>query len=449
MRMSQRPTIYFPIESKTRELAGRLLIARFLLQCGFRAVVGFNDSVISGSGLLPRGIYFLKGMNAVQKRMASIFKRQGYRVMAIDEEALGISDRWFLTKDVDQEISPVLDMVFCQSDNQRKALLTQKGFTNQQLTVSGNPRIDLLMPPLKFALDKDANLIDERYGRFVLINTNSGSINNLWGDMRRYLGLLMEIGWFDPNNPDDRALVDDHLEHDRNNFEALRELIEALSKSRPDIAIVVRPHPSEASSTWEEFAKGVRNLQIVSDSEPTPWLQAAHVVVTTGCTTGFEAVLLGKPTISLVVQPNHVRHPSFFMANQISVICRSVSESVQLLQDHWDGKINLARLNKNARTTALNKHMKIDDGILASERIANAISKYGFIAPDDDRMIAIDPEQECHLRQIVKRVKWDKGSFSAEDIRAWMRIFDAHLGAGQPVQVRDVGWSTFELISSD
>ena len=92
--MFRPPTVYFPIESKTRELGSRLLIARFLLQFGFKVVVGFNDAVISGSRWWPRGIYFLKGMNSVQKRMASVFKRQGYSVVAIDEEALGIrSDR--------------------------------------------------------------------------------------------------------------------------------------------------------------------------------------------------------------------------------------------------------------------------------------------------------------------------------------------------------------------
>mgnify|MGYP001247696063 CR=1 FL=1 len=447
--MAYRPTVYFPIESKTRELGSRLLISRFLLSHGFKTVVGFNDTVVSGSGSWPRGIYFLKGMNTVQKNMTSIFKRQGYRVFAIDEEALGISDGWFLTKDVDPEICKLLDLVFCQGASQRDTLESVRGFSREQLVVSGNPRTDFLRTPLKSTLYRDAAHINEHYGRFVLINTNSGSINNIWGDLRRYLGLLVEIGWFNPESADDRSLVDDHLEHDRNNFHALRELIKDLSDRRPDIPIVVRPHPSEASGTWEQFAEDFSKVIIITDSEPAPWLQAADVVVTTGCTTGFEAVMLGRPTISLVAQPNHVRHPGFFVANQVSVVSTSVSKAMRLLEDHWDGKINLEAMEEFERTANLKEHVEIQEGMLASERIANAIADRSFLDTGETRLISIEPEHETHLRQIVKKVKWEKGFFTTDEIGGWLNTFDAHLGVSVPIRIRDIGWSTYELCGPD
>ena len=445
--MSRPATIYFPVESKARELASRLLITRSLLPHGHKVVVGFNDTVVSGSRWWPRGVYFLKGMNAVQKRMASIFRRQGYRVIAIDEEALGICDAWFLTKDVDPEIAPLLEIVFCQGGNHLDALAAHRGFTKEQLVESGNPRIDLLKAPLKSTLDKEAAYIKERFGRFILINTNSGSINNIWGDLRRYLGLLVEIGWFDPENADDRALVDDHLEHDRNNFGALRELMENLSGRRPDISVVVRPHPSEGSGVWAEFAEKLSNVTIVSDTEPAPWLWAADIVLTTGCTTGLEAVLLGKPAVSLVAQPDHVRHPGFFIANRISVVAPAVSEAVQLLEDHWDGKVDVAKIEEKTRAAALANHMRVDNGILASDRIAREIAERGFEGADDHRDVAIDPEHENYLRKTIKKVKWEKGSFTAAEIRDWLQLFDSLLGAKQHVEIREMGWSSFELSS--
>lgn len=168
----------------------------------------------------------------------------------------------------------------------------------------------------------------------MLVNTNSGSVNNVWGDKRRYLGLLVEIGWFDPASEADRLLVEDHLEHDQNNFQALQDLIGGVSERRPDIQIIIRPHPSERSDTWIKFAKTLPSVEVVSETEVGPWLQASDIVVTTGCTTGMEAALLGKPAISMVVQPEHIQHPSFFVANKVNMVSDSVSRTEELITGH-------------------------------------------------------------------------------------------------------------------
>jgi surface carbohydrate biosynthesis protein len=439
------PIIYLPVESKNRELAGRVLLARYLLRAGFRVVVGYNQTVISGSRWFPKGTYLIKGLNGVQKRIAEIFRKQGHRVLAIDEEALGLSDAWFIAKNVDPEIVSHVDLVFCQGQRQLGALEKYFDFEAGQLALTGNPRIDFLRPPLNRVISEQSKEIRHRLGRFVLINTNSGSINNLWGDPRRYLGLLVEVGWYDPDNPADKALVDEHLEHDRNNMVALKSLIELLADKRPDISLVVRPHPSERSEFWEDIAAGKPSVTVVCDTDAPPWLDAAGIVVTTGCTTGLEARLLNKPALSIIDEPLDHNFSTYFVANEVNLVVRSIDHAFEHVCGHWDGRIDLMSTDTAVRERSLAENLEIDDSASATSKIAAGIIDHAARAPATDRDVYVHDDHESYLRQNVKRVQWDKGAFERREIDNWMLAFDRHLGESVAFDLREISWSAFEM----
>ena len=443
------PIIYMPLESKVRELPSRILLSRYLLRCGFRVVLGYNQTIVSGSRWFPNGVYLIKGLNAVQRRMAAIFRGHGHRVLAIDEEALGLSDEWFIAKNVDPEIVSLVDEVYCQGPRQRRALVNHFDFSDQQLALNGNSRVDFLLPPLKSIFQAEVRGIKDRFGKFVLINTNSGSVNNLWGDPRRYLGLLVEVGWYDPDNPDDKALVDEHLAHDRGNLVTLKSLIELLSERRPDISVVVRPHPSERSKVWEDIAANRPSVTVVTDTNAPPWLDAASLVVTTGCTTGLEAALLNTPAISVNVEAEGHRFSSFFVANEINLLTRSVEETLDRIADHWDGRLDLESLEARTRKSSLADHLDIDGTGSATAKIAARIADNLSVTQPTDREVSISDEHEAYLRGHVKRVQWDKGAFDREEINGWMTLFDQHLKEETRFDLREISWSAYELTANN
>jgi surface carbohydrate biosynthesis protein len=442
------PIIYMPLESKVRELPSRILLSRYLLCRGFRVVLGYNQTIVSGSRWFPKGIYLIKGLNAVQRRMAAIFREHGHRVLAIDEEALGLSDEWFIAKNVDPEITSLVDEVYCQGPRQRRALADRFNFTDQQLALTGNSRVDFLLPPLKAIFEAEVRDIKGRHGKFVLINTNSGSVNNLWGDPRRYLGLLVEVGWYDPENPDDKALVDEHLAHDRGNLETLKSLIELLAERRPDISVVVRPHPSERSKIWQDVAIDLPSVTVVTDTNAPPWLDAASLVVTTGCTTGLEAALLNTPAISVNVEPEGHRFSSFFVANEVNPVTRSIEDSLDWITGHWEGTVDLTSMEAEARRNLLTDHLEISGSGFATAKIAASIGDRLSGTPSTDRAVTISDEHEAYLRGHVKRVQWDKGAFDASEITSWMALFDQYLEEESRFDLRDISWSAFELTAA-
>jgi surface carbohydrate biosynthesis protein len=437
---------YLPIESRTRELPSRVLIARALVDRGITAVIGFGEAVYAGGTWWPRGVYLGKGLNAVQARIAAILRHHGHRFAAIDEEALGISDPWFMCRDIDPTASDLVDRVFCQGDVQRLALMEHRNFLADQLVVTGNPRIDLLRTPFRSMYVSRVDKQRADNGKYVLFNTNSGSINNIWGDLRRYVGLLREIGWFDPDKAEDRDLVDDHLTHDRNNFQAMQRTIRLLSERCPDLRIVVRPHPSERPDAWITLAEAIPNLAMVDNSEPAPWIAGAELVVTTGCTTAMEAFVLGRPAISVIDQPEGVRHPGFFLANDLSIICRSPEAAVERICAHLAGQIDLAASDRAARNAAFARHIAVDESVLAAERIAETIAAIldGANRPREQlgRQLSFTAAQHDILKQRVKKIPWIKGSFTRAYVGELLQDFDSCLGTSVGVDVTELPWST-------
>ncbi|MBM86359.1 MAG: hypothetical protein CMM47_10105 [Rhodospirillaceae bacterium] len=441
------PIVYMPVEVKERELAARVLMARALAERGIASVIGFGEAVTRGAAFWSAGIYLIKGLNAVQKRTATRIRAHGHWLIALDEEAFGVADSNYMAKDIDPEIAPLVDLVFGQGEIQRTTLVEKRGFVPEKVLVTGNPRADLFRTPLREEVEARATKIRTRIGRFVLVNTNTGAVNSSWGSEDRYRGILAEIGWFDPRDPEGVALVDEHLRHDRENFQAVIALLRTLASKDPDIPVIVRPHPTERAETWQELVRDLPSVQIVHDTEPTAWLVAADLVVVTGCTTGLEAFMLGTPVLSMIENPAGLRFPEFFAANKVTVVAASSAKAAALVSRHWNRLTDLGEIDLSRRQEALQSYIQSSGSKLAVDQIAEVLrgnltarsSKNLHFAP------IIDADFDDILKKNVKRVKWDKAKFSVSEVRALVERFDRHLGQRPVVTVRDLAWSTFLL----
>jgi len=436
--------VYIPIELSSRELLSRLLIARSLVKKGFVTVIGFAMAVNSGNRYWPVGNYLLKGMNKVQLRYAEQMRRQGHRVYVIDEEALGISDDWLIARDVDESIVSCVDEVFCQGNSQKLALLKHRKFRKEQLPVTGNPRVNLLTPPLRKTLEAPALSIRKEHGRFILINTNSGSINNIWGNIEIYKKILNEIGWFDPNNSDDKNLLEQSIKYDTINLNSLHEFARIMLAEHPEVPIVVRPHPSENHKTWENLLKDLSNVKIIVDTNATPWILASELVITTGCTTGLEATLLGKPAISLMVGHRKNRLFNYYMANLVNVVTESIREAVDKVWQHWIGEVDLLTENQLAREKHLQHHLFMGNQP-SQENISNQIrwekNKDGQYFPE----IKIDNAHKKFLRQVTRTIHWKKGSFTEDYLKECMYDFDSSFQERTLMKISNLSWSVYKI----
>lgn len=297
---ARSPALYLPVEDRHREFDAKLLVAAAAAERGLIAIVGQQALLTQFLGAWVPGIFVAKGLNRVQRRFVDAARRFGHLVAVIDEEAMGVADPDYMAKDVDPAIDPGGLLVLAQGEVHAAMLRDRRGFPAGAVAVTGNPRLDLLRPPLNGAIEDEAAAIRDRFGPFVLANTNTCAVNSAWGDLSRYRHLCEGIGWVRPGDPAEEAMWDLHVAHDRASEAAMIEAIGLLRKRLPGHAIVVRPHPSERLETWVDRFAGTDRVHVIREGSHLPWMRAADLTIHTSCTTGLEADLAGCRAISLV-----------------------------------------------------------------------------------------------------------------------------------------------------
>ncbi len=301
--------VLLPIETQSRELDAKLLLACYLAKAGMPTVVGSRQVMHENIASLPGGIYLAKDFRRPSLRLFRILKDRGCPILAWDEEGVVFYNReLYHRRRIDAETLGHVEELFAWNDENRALLANAPGYNNAAIHVTGNPRTDLLLPKLRSIFDEDVKSLRERFGKFVLINTNFGRVNPA------------VVTGAQKNNPD-RGIEDpelaefvrESLEFKKKIFERFQSLVPELSRAFPDVRIIIRPHVAENYDTWRDAANAHDNVYVLHEGNVYPWLIASEAVIQNGCTTGVEAFLLDRPVISyrpIVSDPHELRLPN-------------------------------------------------------------------------------------------------------------------------------------------
>lgn len=333
------PIAYLTVEIKHREFESRLLIAAHMLAAGFPVVVGQQWSLFMNADALPQGVILFKTVNDIQANNMANFRKAGHLVAATDEEVLVCMDDPGYLLAFGATAASNCDLFLAQNAHQRDAIVRRFPDLADRIEVVGNPRIDLLAPRGRATFAREAEAIRQEHGPFVLFNTNYGSINSIWKDSKAVLAIAARAGAFDPEDKESVRTFEALLEWERKNYEEMLPLVSWAIKNLPRHKIVLRPHPGEAPDYWHKVLAGAANTLVVPRSNPHPWIMASDLVVHTGCTTGLEAALLGKPSAN--VAP--AKHPLFErlvnFANPKFEKWQDAAVAITAFLDHGNGPI--------------------------------------------------------------------------------------------------------------
>ena len=316
MASKPTPTVYLPIETLSRELDARLLLASRLLRHRIPVVVGqqwlVNQNLANG---YPPGCVLLKGLNRIQAGVAMHLAKRGNVVLACDEEALSLSSEAFMSRDIFPEITEHCALIFAQGGFHRDVIINRTGCPPEKVVPMGNARLDLLRATFRGIHDREVAQIRERLGNFVLFNTNTGVVYSAWGSEEEHERVMVHTGWLDEAEPETfemhrRTVALDHINH-----ELTRTTVRGLATADPSLKIVVRPHPAESSNAWlTEFAD-LPNVEVLREGGIAAMILAARLVLHTGCTTGVEAMLLERPTMSILPDDPEQDQWRWFVSN--------------------------------------------------------------------------------------------------------------------------------------
>ena len=292
-----RKLICLPCEIEHREFDSKLILANRLAQRDDVVVLLGYDKYF-GQILRSTSNCFLldKSMSTImlKGRLAPCKERSGI-VFINDEEGVNDLDETPEALDIraDKNSIPFVDKYLAWGLDDAKFFAERKLGLGHRISVFGSHRYDLLNSIGFNFYEETISSIKNLFGDYILFNDN------------------LAVDHFDKSyNPPTKlfksdkdqqtkalsewdSIVADH----KDRRERVREFIINLAAS--GLNIVVRPHPVYDSLFWHESFRLTSNIHTIYNGCVEPWIHASRAVVTTGCTTGLQALLACKPSFEL------------------------------------------------------------------------------------------------------------------------------------------------------
>jgi surface carbohydrate biosynthesis protein len=234
-------------------------------------------------------IYLDKGYHiGVSEKIYSKVKNNNGIIVNLDEEGgVDFSDGSTIRRRYSKKLFESSDHTFLWGKEQYETIKNHIQ-DNQKIEITGHPRFELLKPEFHYLYINETQKIFEKYGTFILVNTNMSFGNNIKGD-----DFVIEN--YGERFKDIKRIIS----FDKEKLEAYRLLIIQLSE-KLNLPIILRPHPEESHQFYLKAFYGNKNINIISKGSVIPWLLAAHKIIHPDCTTSIEALFLGKQSISFL-----------------------------------------------------------------------------------------------------------------------------------------------------
>ena len=374
-----KATLLMPVENQVRELDSKLLLACIAARREFASLIGFRREIHFHISSFPPGIYLSKSMTAASDLMFKIMRKLGHEIVAWDEEALvHLPPETYFSR----RLSPVAmgfvsHMFAWGQDNAELWQQFPQLPDGTEIHVTGNPRNDLLRPEIRLYYQKTVEELVERYGSFILINTNFNHVNAFYPGLNLFVPNDKPGGDSRPGRAAKgmtREYAEGLRDHKQAIFKKFQQLIPAVEKAFPEYNVVVRPHPTENQEIYRQLAAGSERVEITNEGNVVPWLMAARALIHNGCTTGVEAYVMGVPAISYRATVNEDYDYGFYrLPNLLSHQCFDFEELVATLGKILTGELGAA--GGDERKALVDRHLAALDGPLACERIVDVCEK--------------------------------------------------------------------------
>lgn len=389
------PYLTIPIEIRVREFHAKLLLSCVAAEAGFSVILGWAKQIQRYAPYLPRGIVVERSAAVWKLKDFYRFKRLGNRIVTWCEEGLVTFDAdVYVRYRIAQDVLGLTDKFFAWGPNQANMITSCIPNSDRKMAVTGNVRFDLLREPYRGLFDNKINEIKERYGSFILINTNFDLYNNVLG-REAAINRLKKRNLI--RNQEDEDFFWQWSDYAGERYHHFVAMVAYLSGEFPQQTIVVRPHPSENVEKWQQETKSLANVQVVHDDNVVPWLVASEVVIHNNCTTGVEAYVAGTPVVAY--RPVQSDKFDLSLSNEISKQVTSLPELQATLRDILANPHAFAHQQQTDPDTrkVLHQYVSNTENAFAADQILSILQQHA-------QQNAL--EASSHLNSIRNRMIW-------------------------------------------
>lgn len=366
--------IILPVEIKVRELDSRLWLSFAALQRSYGVVIGSMRQVERYQDNLPAGIYVTKDISPGKWQQLQYLNDRRHAVVCQDEETTIASGSYdlFFDQRVSEQSLKMVRYFYTWGAGDTESLIRAYPWAETRVTLTGSPRVDLWRSELRGFYSDAVKRIKRKYGDYVLICSNFGS-NNISSD-EKVLLTAVKMG----SLRDEKAIcrAKNQLAYKRRLFDDFRTVPEILSKAFPEERIIVRPHPIEDPTIWQNAISSVPNARVAFEGAITPWLLGAKAIVHNSCTSAVEASVLERPVIAY--RPIMSAEFDFEVANSLSLETENPAELIAGVRAVLTDPERFLSTQSIRASQLLQRHLGALDGDLAAERILDCFENINW-----------------------------------------------------------------------
>jgi surface carbohydrate biosynthesis protein len=352
------PAVLFPIETLTRELDSKLVMALALAAKGCRAIVGHKEPMKEiareSNNLIWQGksIFSVAGGN---NHLADQLLGRGSAVMFLhDEGGMHQVKEWpnfvLKTHRIEYLRKRNVNRVCVWGDRQKEVLGSYAGELKDAIVVTGTPKFDVCLPGYEWVTAAESDELRKKHAPFILACTRFATAAHAAGQGDPFRRKMNPLLW--PDSLDERGLNDlwfSKWQRDVHDFADFVVLIKDLATNFPQYTVILRPHPSENLSFYQHAFASFKNVVVTRQGGVLPWIRAAELVVHSNCTTGIEAVLAGRPVLNLLPESEGRTELDVEVAREAGHVTGSVAETLAKATDFLSGNVPKFEWSQHAK----------------------------------------------------------------------------------------------------
>jgi surface carbohydrate biosynthesis protein len=397
--------LILPIETKVRELDGKLLLAAIAAERGWGVIIGYKNTIVEDTENII-GIVLEKDGYTLNKRIHR-FLDSGKLVCALDEEGLVyLNSHDYYRRRLNEENLNNISAYLLWGNVQKRDVLEYVPSIEEKLILTGNPRFDLLRPELRNYYKSESVKLIEKFGDFILVNTN-------FADSNHYLGTDWVIeshrksDFITTDQEEDQELA--FIQYQEKILNAFKSMVIEVSTRYPNHNIILRPHPSENHDYWNSVAEDHSNLHIIHEGDVNAWILAARMVLHNSCMTGIQAFLLDKPVVSYM--PVQSDHFDYYLPNALSLKKTSLGELLFTIDEYLNQSNHIEQTERIKKFQIAENFITGMTGSFSSDRIMDILGSFVFDyntykepADEKQRETRRPQETKLNLKFIAKKI---------------------------------------------
>jgi surface carbohydrate biosynthesis protein len=377
----KKKTVLFPIEIKARELNSKILLSLQCAKRGMRTYIGSKTSINRLYPKLESGIFFYKSGDRAE-RIENI-KKYCSHFIVMDEEVGPAIPNEFICKTLKNRMRkdaiPIIDKFFVIGKKYKGCAQKVYNKSEKDVIASGWPRIDLWRQEFLQIYSKKAEEIKSKYGEYILLSSNFGVTSEksleLW---KKHVD--ENIRW----DSTYKKYLKNRMVLQNESFLRYVGFLKEISRIRPDIKFIVRPHPSDDFKGWYEGIGDLSNIEIIYKGEISPWIYASKCLLHYGCTSAVQAEMAGIPSITYKKPKGKIGdRTSFDISHEVNDVDEFL-RFVDNIAERDNDKISKKLIKK------IEENISSIEGKMASDKIATILSNLESLEAEEGVFSLVD-----------------------------------------------------------